>query len=150
MAKADLIVEVKIGTAIGEVHEPTPKTILEADVLQVFKGETAETLTFFQNGTEAIRVNEQPLLQAGDVYTVFLKETVNSVEAEYLILVEETSLYKVDGDKIIKWALPDEELDDITLETTVHKKSGQYQQHLDKESFYTLLTEKVSEQDEDN
>ncbi|WZY00645.1 hypothetical protein NSQ26_00985 [Bacillus sp. FSL W7-1360] len=143
LTDADLVAEVKIQEIVGEVEETLPKTIFSAEVTNVLKGkEEQKTIKLFQNGTKEIGFNDNELFSEGDTYVLFLNETSSSSEADYWIQGEETGMYKVSGDTLVKQALPYEALAPLEVQTLKSGSESDVQQVLDKNRFYELITEK--------
>lgn len=119
--QADLIVKVRIDGRVGEIPEPTPKSIFEAHIISTQKEDSSlntDVIHIMQQGNQEFSFNDNPLFQEGEEYIFFLKKAVGSVADEYSdlywILGEETNMYKSVGNDVVeKQALVDEELTDV-------------------------------------
>lgn len=99
--QADLIVEVEI-VENSIINGYMCKTKHTATVLENFGGESEQKITFLQEGGNGALVNGNEILQPGERYILMLKETVGESAAQYWILGDELSTYKVDGDSLIR------------------------------------------------
>ncbi|MBO0603532.1 hypothetical protein I2483_17845 [Sporosarcina sp. E16_3] len=125
VANAELIAEVEIGKQIKEIDDPAPKTLFEATVKQVLKGtENLENIEVLQQGNSEWSFNDNNQFSPNEKYILFLKKAVGEgYEGSnvYWILGEETNIYSiVDGNKVVKNSLYEEDLKRIEEDTPVN------------------------------
>jgi len=147
--RADLIVKVKVGKRIGELSEPVPKTIFNAQILETQKSDVnfeLESINIMQQGTDEVLFNDNPIFKENEEYILFLKKAVGPVAEEYpdlyWITGEETNMYKVIGDQLVeRQAYIENELLDIQDKSYVanSQSAGELTQVLDEAE----LSEKI-------
>ncbi|QNK57710.1 hypothetical protein [Paenibacillus sp. PAMC21692] len=127
VTRADLIAKVQIERAIKEIDEPSPKTLYQASVLELLKGDEGlvnRTIDILQQGNSTWSFNNNTMFGQGDEYFLFLNKA--TVSNTYWILGEETGMYEViDDGRIEKKSLYLDELTDIEdkVSTEMFKKN---------------------------
>ncbi|WP_027087425.1 hypothetical protein [Cohnella panacarvi] len=123
--KSALIAKVRIVDKVSEINEPSPKTIFNAEIEQVYKGNRTqnEQIHILQNGTSKWTFNDNALFQPDDQMILFLMEA-QGYENTYWLLAEETNFYKVVDDKVIKPRLEYEELKSVSLGKEIKSLQG--------------------------
>ena len=155
--KAEVIAEVTIGKLIKEIDNPAPKTLFEATVTKVLKGtENLENIVIMQQGNSEWSFNDNDQFAPNEKYILFLKKAIGEGyegSNTYWILGEETNVYSiVDGNKVVKNAMYDEELttieEDAPLVNTVHLITNYREgtQTLTKDKFENKIIEIMSSQ----
>lgn len=137
--QADLIVEVEI-VENSIINGYMCKTKHSAKVLEYFGGESEQEITFLQEGGNGALVNGNEIFQPGDRYILMLKETVGESAAQFWILGDELSTYKVDGHSLIR-KYRYEELQSIEIDHMTDLIEDENMQIVDREK----LIEKVKE-----
>lgn len=137
--EADLIVEVEI-VENPIINGYMCKTKHTATVLENFGGESEQVITFLQEGGNGARVNENEIFQAGERYILLLKETVGESAAQYWILGDELSTYKVDGDSLIR-TMEYEELQSIEVDHMNDLIEDEYMQIIDRDELINKVKE---------
>lgn len=116
--EADLVAHVTIGNKIGERNEPSPKSIFEITINQVYKGNEAKTntqSTVYQLSW-ASEENHFTFTSSSE-YILFMKETVGVDDSEYWILNEQAGQFKFIEDNIlINSAYVYDELNSIAMD----------------------------------
>lgn len=144
--EADLIVEVKMIEKVGEVDKPTPKSIFELEVENIFKGSKVkpnERIRVSQLGNSGWVYQDNDFILNKELsYILFLKETVGAEEGDYWILNEDAGLYVLNEDAVIKLVDHDEELNDIVIDQSRSEKQTPKIGNHDKESIQLLNKEK--------
>ncbi|WP_391203809.1 hypothetical protein [Psychrobacillus sp. L4] len=145
--KADLIAEIEIVKYLEDIKEPSPKTLFDAKIINTFSGNTSlRNIEILQQGNKEYSFNENPLFKKGEKYILFLKKAVGDRfdgTDTYWLLGEETNIYSVINNKIIKkWALWDEELTSIEIEENNSNKNSQL---LDKNLFEEKMKKVINE-----
>lgn len=103
---ADLIAKVKIGKLLDEFDEPSPKTLLEASILNVIKGNDQLTsIQVLQKGNSKWIFENNDILQEGSEHILFLKHT-DTVEQPHTFWIygEETGMYADLGNGLLEKA----------------------------------------------
>lgn len=119
--EADLVVKLSIEQALEELDSPTHKTLYEASVLNVVKGDKElTTIHVLQAGNSKCSFNDNPLFMPVEQYYLILnKASGNNPVERFYIQGEETGMYKVLEDGyIVKLAHRDSYLSDI-IDTTL-------------------------------
>lgn len=83
--QADLVVEVEMKKSAQINAEPFCKTHHSAEVLDTFVGNSGETISVLQAGTEELLYNQNEILRPGETYILFLRETTDEPRADYWI-----------------------------------------------------------------
>jgi hypothetical protein len=149
--EADLIVKVKINGLYKEINEPAPKTLHESEILEVFKGpkNINPNITIMQQGNSEWSFNDNEIFQKDDEYYLFLKEATGNYENTYWILGEESTIYKIESDEIVKQSFVDNDLSEITKKVEKNEKLKKEKQHLDKEKFLGKLKKEIEESEKE-
>lgn len=140
---SDFIAYLVINNKLKELNEPAPKTMFNATVKKVYKGnEEIKEIQILQEGNSEWVFNDNPLFSQNDEYILFLKRAVGKDfegTDTYWILGQETNMYSVlDDNKIKKHALYDDELADIEdkkMTQMAMENEGKEVQVLDKIAF---------------
>ncbi|WP_213614755.1 hypothetical protein [Paenibacillus lactis] len=130
--RSDLIAKVRIGKKSGELNEPVPKTVFNAQILETQKSDVKvelESIQIMQQGTDEILFNDNPIFNENEEYILFLKKAVGPITQEYpdlyWITGEESNMYKVIGDQLVeRQAFIKNELLDIQDKSFVAKQSS--------------------------
>lgn len=130
--QTDLIAKIRIVNKVSELSEPSPKTLFQAEIIDVIKEDTAlsnKVIHILQNGNSKWHFNENEMFSNNKEYVLFLKKAIGLEDQNtYWILGEETGIYKVvDNGKIAKQAVRDEKLTDIEDKKL---SQAQMQQHM--------------------
>lgn len=152
ITKADLIAMVKIGKVIEEFEEPVPKTLLDATIVEILKGDSeTNSIQVLQHGNSNWIVNDNELLQEGKQYLLFLKESATIEQPNtYWILGEESTIYEDLGNNLLKKiAYPDPSLSSIENVSMSKKFNTESDndievQILDQSLFYKLIQNEVN------
>lgn len=133
--ESDLVAHVTIGNKIGERNEPSPKSIFEITINEVYKGDEAKKstqTTVYQLGNDLIFAENRFAFSSSEEYILFMKETVGVDDSEYWILNEHAGLFKFTEDnEFLSSTYIYEELDTIKMDDS----SEVEQQTFDKKSF---------------
>ncbi|WP_213515724.1 hypothetical protein [Paenibacillus montaniterrae] len=145
--EADIVVGVEILKLVEELEQPSPKTLWQAKVLTVWKGDAAlDTIHILQAGNSCTDYVSSKLMKPQEQYVLFLKQAVSVKQPDsYWILGEETTIYQVAEDNyLVKHAYPDPELKEIE-----QSKLARYYKHelglttqvqvLEEQAFYNKL-----------
>ena len=157
--KADIIAEVAIKEKVKELYEPNEKTIYNAQVVQMIKGDLAADAAIYimQDGNSKVSINDNPQFQSKEQYIFILKKAVG-FDNTYWILGSETGVYEViDENTVVKWAKPEEKLEAIevnkaqlkinkTAQVTIDKLKDKQPQFINKEQFEQLLRAELKEE----
>jgi hypothetical protein len=130
--RSDLIAKVRIGKKSGELNEPVPKTVFNAQILETQKSDVKvelESIQIMQQGTDEILFNDNPIFNENEEYILFLKKAVGPITQEYpdlyWITGEESNMYKVIGDQLVeRQAFIKNELLDIQDKSFASKQSS--------------------------
>jgi len=152
--KADLIAKVIIHSKLGEVKQyPLSKTMFAAEVVEVLKEPTAvpieNHLVILQHGNAQTSFNNNSLFQPDETYILFLMKATTG-NNQYWILGEETNMYKIYNEHIIKQSLKDNQLAGIE-DTTIQKEelskyvSDKQIQVLSLEGFVRLIKNELNQ-----
>src|SRR5690606_31196339 len=95
--EAYLVAKLNIEQALEELDSPTHKTLYEASVMQVVKGDKElTTIHVLQAGNSKCSFNDNPLFMPGEQYYLILnKASGNNPVERFYIQGEETGMYKV-------------------------------------------------------
>jgi hypothetical protein len=147
--KADIVVSLKIGEKVRELSEPSPKTIFETSILEIYKdnGKIEDTIQLMQAGNSEFSFNGEDMFKNGEEMILFLRES-NDAEFEntntYWILGEYSAYFKI-KDNDINVNNPYKELKAITKEIKKGKKEIQV---IDKQKFIDKIMKEVSKSHE--
>lgn len=96
---SDLIAEIEIIEKVSEIDEPSPKTLFNAKIIKVFKGELNSnkdnSIVVMQQGNSEWIFNNNKLFEAGEKYVLFLKKATG-YDNTYWILCEEINTYTIE------------------------------------------------------
>ncbi|MEY8749698.1 hypothetical protein [Alkalicoccobacillus gibsonii] len=137
--QADLIVEVEI-VENSIINGYMCKTKHTATVLEYFGGESEQEITFLQEGGNSALINGNGIFQPGERYILMLKETVGESAAQFWILGDELSTYKVDGDSLIR-TMEYEELQSIEVDHMNDLIEDEYLQIIDRDELINKVKE---------
>lgn len=107
--EADIVVSVEISKLVEELEQPSPKTLWQAKLLTVWRGDaTLGTIHILQAGNSCADYVGSKLMKPQEQYVLFLKQAVSVEQPDsYWILGEETTIYQVTEDGyIVKHAYP--------------------------------------------
>ncbi len=154
---SEVVSEISIVKNVGEIYEPTAKTIFSAVVTKTFKGSVApgDAIQILQEGNGKVEFNDTPLFQPGEKYVLILKKATDFPEGTYWILGGETGIYQViDDNSIVKWSKSEKQLQNIEIEGDIEttKLNGILElaktketQLLSKEKFEKLIKYQLKE-----
>jgi|GEM_PF-2369416 len=122
--EADFVAKLSIDHVIKELVYPSHKTLFQASVITVVKGDKdLTTVHVLQAGNSKCSFNENELFLPGEQYYLILNHATQvETENTFYIQGEETGMYKIIEDGyIVKLAYRDSYLSDID-DTSLHNK----------------------------
>jgi len=131
--EADLVAKLSIDHVIKELDSPSYKTLFQASVINVVKGDKElTTVHVLQAGNSKCSSNENELFLPGEQYYLILNDaTQGGLENTYYIQGEETSMYKIVEDGyIVKLAYKDNYLSDINDASLAGKLQASYDKQI--------------------
>lgn len=130
---ADLIAKLSIDHIIKELDSPSYKTLFQATVLNVVKGDKElTTVNILQGGNSKCSFNENELFLPGEQYYLILNNaTQDGLENTFYIQGEETGMYKsIEDGYIVKLAYRDSHLSSIDDVSLVSKLQASYDKQI--------------------